>query len=221
MSSLCLSPAHQAVTSVPQGAAGQRAGAGLRAGAHKGATAARRWKSGLEVMGHRRRGVAIHSAGPAGPWAKGRADLRGYVHGSSGSDGGRRTCCVHVPLAQGPGPAFSLRVRGVLCGELAGLRMRGGEGGLRPNYGKRRESARGPFGRLALCSTATDKELLRGHFRTARAQRGHSANYYGDYPGNNPENHPTCGIMHNQFKTQKFKHLMLAMGPRDLNSAPL
>ena len=55
---------------------------------------------------------------------------------------------------------------------------------------------------------------------TARAQRGHSANYYGDYPGNNPENHPPCGIMHNQFKTQKFKHLMLAMGPRDLNSVP-
>ena len=26
--------------------------------------------------------------------------------------------------------------------------------------------------------------------------------------------------MHNQFKIQKFKHLMLAMGPRDLNSAP-
>ena len=26
--------------------------------------------------------------------------------------------------------------------------------------------------------------------------------------------------MHNQFKTQKFKHLMLAMGPRDLNFAP-
>ena len=26
--------------------------------------------------------------------------------------------------------------------------------------------------------------------------------------------------MHNQFKTQKFKHLMLAMGPRDLKSAP-
>ena len=26
--------------------------------------------------------------------------------------------------------------------------------------------------------------------------------------------------MHNQFKTQKFKHLMLAMGPMDLNSAP-
>ena len=26
--------------------------------------------------------------------------------------------------------------------------------------------------------------------------------------------------MHNQFKTQKFKHLMLAMGPRDLSSAP-
>ena len=26
--------------------------------------------------------------------------------------------------------------------------------------------------------------------------------------------------MHNQFQSQKFKHLMLAMGPRDLNSAP-
>ena len=26
--------------------------------------------------------------------------------------------------------------------------------------------------------------------RTARAQHAHSANYYGDYPGNNPENHP-------------------------------
>ena len=26
--------------------------------------------------------------------------------------------------------------------------------------------------------------------------------------------------MHNQFKTQKFKHLMLAMGPTDLNFAP-
>ena len=52
------------------------------------------------------------------------------------------------------------------------------------------------------------------------AQRAHSANYYGDYPGNNPKNHPPCGIMHNHFKTQKLKHLMLAMGPRDLNSAP-
>ena len=30
----------------------------------------------------------------------------------------------------------------------------------------------------------------------------------------------TCGIMHNPFKSQKFKHLTLAMGPRDLNSAP-
>ena len=26
--------------------------------------------------------------------------------------------------------------------------------------------------------------------------------------------------MHNQFKTQKFKHLMLAMGPRDPHFAP-
>ena len=31
---------------------------------------------------------------------------------------------------------------------------------------------------------------LWGHFRTARAQRGHSANYYGVYPGNIPENGP-------------------------------
>ena len=30
---------------------------------------------------------------------------------------------------------------------------------------------------------------LSGRFRTARVQRAHSANYYGDYPGNNPENH--------------------------------
>ena len=29
-----------------------------------------------------------------------------------------------------------------------------------------------------------------GRFRTARAQCTHSANYYGDYPGNSPENHP-------------------------------
>ena len=42
--------------------------------------------------------------------------------------------------------------------------------------------------------------LLRGRFRTARAQRAHSANYYGDYPGNNPENHPpaeSCTINSN------------------------
>ena len=35
-----------------------------------------------------------------------------------------------------------------------------------------------------------NQEGIRGRFRTARAQRVHSANYYGDYPGNNPENHP-------------------------------
>ena len=35
---------------------------------------------------------------------------------------------------------------------------------------------------------------------TARAQCAHSANYYGDYPGNNPENHPpaeSCTINSN------------------------
>ena len=41
-------------------------------------------------------------------------------------------------------------------------------------------------------------------FQGAFSHSAHSANYYGDYPGNNPENHTTCGIMHNQFKTQKF-----------------
>ena len=38
------------------------------------------------------------------------------------------------------------------------------------------------------------REGLQGAFshsaRTVRAQRAHGANYYGDYPGNNPENHP-------------------------------
>ena len=32
--------------------------------------------------------------------------------------------------------------------------------------------------------------LLWRRFRTERAQCAHSANYYGDYPGNSPENHP-------------------------------
>ena len=32
--------------------------------------------------------------------------------------------------------------------------------------------------------------LLRGRFRTVRAQRAHSANYYVVYPGNTPANHP-------------------------------
>ena len=63
----------------------------------------------------------------------------------------------------------------------------------------------------------------RGRFRTARAQRAHSA---GTAPiitviiQVTTLKPPTCGIMHNQFKAQKFKHLMLAMGTRDLNSAP-
>ena len=52
------------------------------------------------------------------------------------------------------------------------------------------------------------------------AQRGHSANYYGDYPGNNPENHPPTESCTINSKLKNFKHLMLAMGPRDLNSAP-
>ena len=41
---------------------------------------------------------------------------------------------------------------------------------------------------------------LRGRFRTARAQCAHSANYYGDYLGNSPENHPpaeSCTINSN------------------------
>ena len=34
------------------------------------------------------------------------------------------------------------------------------------------------------------KGLCFTRFGGVFAQRGHSANYYGDYPGNNPENHP-------------------------------
>ena len=72
-----------------------------------------------------------------------------------------------------------------------------------------------------LCVSASSKPCgLQCPTVGAFSHSAHSANYYGDYPGNNPENHPPCGIMQNQFKTQKFKHLMLAMGPRDLNSAP-
>ena len=40
----------------------------------------------------------------------------------------------------------------------------------------------------------------RGHKGGVFAQRGHSANYYGDYPGNNPANHPpaeSCTINSN------------------------
>ena len=46
-----------------------------------------------------------------------------------------------------------------------------------------------PHGGVGYCQNYHVPDL-RGGFHTARAQRGHSANYYGDYPGNNPENHP-------------------------------
>ena len=41
---------------------------------------------------------------------------------------------------------------------------------------------------------------VRGRFRTARAQSGHSANYYTVYPGNTPENcvpasQDRCGVL--------------------------
>ena len=64
-----------------------------------------------------------------------------------------------------------------------------------------------------------------GRFRTARAQRGHSANYYAVYPGNTPEVHPPtdacvihskqhrgCGIQdpgargYRRWKTADFSH---------------
>ena len=35
-----------------------------------------------------------------------------------------------------------------------------------------------------------NQTLQRGRFRTARAQRAHSASYYGVYPGTSPENLP-------------------------------
>ena len=40
--------------------------------------------------------------------------------------------------------------------------------------------------------------------RTARAQRAHSANYYGDYPGNNPENHQS--IQNSKIQTSDACH---------------
>ena len=60
--------------------------------------------------------------------------------------------------------------------------------------------------------------------RTARAQRAHSARTAPTITViirvTAPKKPPTRGIMHNQFKSRKFKHLMLAIGPVDLNSAP-
>ena len=38
-------------------------------------------------------------------------------------------------------------------------------------------------------SCSSSKRAFSHSARTARAQRAHSANYYGEYPGNNPENH--------------------------------
>ena len=38
-------------------------------------------------------------------------------------------------------------------------------------------------GELATLGGRGDREWIEGAF-------SHSANYYGDYPGNNPENHP-------------------------------
>ena len=42
----------------------------------------------------------------------------------------------------------------------------------------------------ALGNAHTTQGAFSHSARTARAQRAHSANYYGDSPGNNPENHP-------------------------------
>ena len=42
---------------------------------------------------------------------------------------------------------------------------------------------------------------FQGHFRTARAQRGHSANYYGVHPGNTPCKPPPYRSTHDPFKT--------------------
>ena len=51
-----------------------------------------------------------------------------------------------------------------------------------------------------------------GRFRTARAQRGHSANYYGVYPGNTPCKPPPYRGMHDPFKTASG---VQTSGPRD------
>ena len=43
---------------------------------------------------------------------------------------------------------------------------------------------------LVMLSDCVITQYPNGRFRTAQAQRAHSANYYGVYPGNIPENHP-------------------------------
>ena len=46
------------------------------------------------------------------------------------------------------------------------------------------------LGRNELSVSVSVSVSVRGRFRTARAQRVHSASYYGVYPGNSPENLP-------------------------------
>ena len=77
---------------------------------------------------------------------------------------------------------------------------------------------RGMYALIAI-SRLCQEESLKG-LKDQRQAFSHSANYYGDYPGNNPENHPPAESCTINSKLKKFKHLMLAMGPRDLNSAP-
>ena len=43
---------------------------------------------------------------------------------------------------------------------------------------------------MGLSPEGLEVQVFGGAFRTARAQCGHSANYYVVYPGNTPENHP-------------------------------
>ena len=87
-----------------------------------------------------------------------------------------------------------------LPGYVEGLHRPKGEGG----GGRSREGVPGKGGSTALVRASLTRQgaarwvkgclspcvpVVWGRFRTARAQRGHSTNYYGDYPGNNPENH--------------------------------
>ena len=57
------------------------------------------------------------------------------------------------------------------------------------------------------CATACQTLVPRGRFRTARAQRGHSANHSVVYPGNTPENHPYWPSFGMAYGNPRFSEL--------------
>ena len=67
--------------------------------------------------------------------------------------------------------------------------------------------------RWSCCANSTRQDgVLWGRFRTARAQREHSANYYVVYPGNSPEKHPPTEACLNNSK-QHWDAEFRTLGP--------